>query len=181
MASTIVITDTTAADIPAITAMFATEVRHGTASWAYEPPTHDEMLEKFQRLTADNYPFLTARLNNQNQDQYQDPGQNNNTIVGFSFASAYRPREGYRFLCEDSIYVHEDFRRHGIASQLLTRLIKDCTERGYRQMVAVIGDSANTGSIALHERMGFVHVGVLKDIGYKFDRWLDSVLMQRTL
>lgn len=173
MASTIVITDTTAADIPAITAMFAKEVRHGTASWAYEPPTHDEMLEKFQRLTGDNYPFLTARL--QGQDQ------NNNTIVGFSFASAYRPREGYRFLCEDSIYVHEDFRQHGIASQLLTRLIEECTDRGYRQMVAVIGDSANTGSIALHERMGFVHVGVLKDIGYKFDRWLDSVLMQRVL
>lgn len=171
MASTIVITDTTAADIAAITAMFANEVRHGTASWAYEPPTHDEMLEKFQRLTGDNYPFLTARL----QDQ------NNNTIVGFSFASAYRPREGYRFLCEDSIYVHEDFRRHGIASQLLTRLIEECTDRGYRQMVAVIGDSANTGSIALHERMGFVHVGVLKDVGYKFDRWLDSVLMQRSL
>lgn len=161
------ISATTHSDIPAITAMFAEEVKHGTASWAYSPPAQEEMTAKFERLTSDNYPYLTARVDDR--------------IVGFSFASAYRPREGYRFLVEDSIYVHQDFRRHGIATQLLGSLIEDCTHRGYKQMVAVIGDSNNNGSIRLHEQLGFHHVGVLKNIGYKFDQWLDSVLMQRAL
>ena len=162
-----VITATTTADMPAITDIFATEVLHGTASWSYSPPEIAEMTEKLHRLTGDNYPYLTARLDNR--------------IVGFCFASAYRPREGYRFLVEDSIYVHPDFRRHGIACKLLTELINECADRGYRQMVAVIGDSANKGSIILHQRMGFTHAGLLKNVGYKFNRWLDSVLMQREL
>ena len=161
------INETIEADLHAITEMFAEEIVHGTASWAYTPPTQNEMMAKFKRLTNDNYPWLTARLNEQ--------------IVGFSFASAYRPREGYRFLVEDSIYVHQDFRRHGVATQLLGALIEECTIRGYKQMVAVIGDSDNKGSISLHEQLGFHHVGVLTNIGYKFDRWLDSVLMQRAL
>ncbi len=167
MESTPVIRATTKADIVAITDIFATEVLHGTASWSYSPPGVQEMADKFDRLATDNYPCLTALLDGQ--------------VAGFSFASAYRPREGYRFLVEDSIYVHPDYRRHGIARELLTELIKQCSSRGYRQMVAVIGDSANTGSIALHQQSGFTHAGILKNVGYKFDRWLDSVLMQREL
>ena len=161
------INETIEADLHAITEMFAEEVVHGTASWAYTPPTQNEMMAKFKRLTNDNYPWLTARLNEQ--------------IVGFSFASAYRPREGYRFLVEDSIYVEKDFGRHGIATRLRGALIEESTSRGYKQMVAVIGDSNNRSSISLHEQLGFHHVGVLTNVGYKFDRWLDSVLMQRAL
>lgn len=161
------ITATTDADLPAITEIFAEEVLHGTASWAYTPPTLAEMTDKFHRLNGDNFPWLSAHYNNK--------------IVGFSFASAYRPREGYRFLVEDSIYTHAEYRRQGIASELLATLLTECSSRGYRQMVAVIGDSANTSSIALHQRMGFSHAGLLKNVGYKFDRWLDSVLMQKEL
>ena len=128
-------------DLDAITEMFAVEVMHGTASWAYAPPTRDEMVAKFKRLTDSNYPWLTAQLNDQ--------------IVGFSFASAYRPREGYRFLVEDSIYVHQEYRRLGVARQLLGSLIEECTGRGYKQMVAVIGDSDNKGSISLTNNWGF--------------------------
>ena len=163
----VVVRSTVDADMPAITKIFAAEVLHGTASWAYIPPTQQEMTDKLHRLSADNYPCLTAQLDDQ--------------IVGFCFASAYRPRQGYRYLVEDSIYVREDFRRHGVASQLLAVLINDCSAKGYRQMIAVIGDSENTGSITLHQRMGFSHAGLLKNVGYKFDRWLDSVLMQREL
>lgn len=157
----------TEADTPAITAIFAVEVQHGTASWAYEPPSEAEMLEKMQGLLAQGYPFLVAEIDGR--------------VAGYTYASAYRPREGYRFLVENSIYVAKDFRGQGIAKTLMNALIGACTERGYRQMVAVIGDSENHPSIALHKSVGFEHVGLLPNIGYKFNRWLDSVLMQRDL
>ncbi len=166
-AALITVRDTHTEDIPAITEIFANEVTHGTASWAYEPPETPEMLQKFKTLQAQGYPFLTALIDNQ--------------VVGYSNASAYRPREGYRFLVEDSIYVDQRFRGRGIARMLLTELIERCTEGGFRQMIAVIGDSKNTPSIELHSSLGFEQVGLLPNIGYKFDRWLDSVLMQRGL
>ena len=159
--------ETCAEDIAAITEIFANEVSYGTASWAYEPPTASEMLQKLATLQAQGYPFLTALVNDQ--------------VVGYSNASAYRSREGYRFLVEDSIYVDQRFRGRGIARLLLTELIDRCTEAGFRQMIAVIGDSDNKPSIALHRSLGFEQVGLLPNIGYKFDRWLDSVLMQRAL
>lgn len=157
----------TEADMPAVTAIFAEEVRHGTASWAYEPPTENELLEKMRGLVAQGYPYLVAEVDGQ--------------VAGYTYASAYRPREGYRFLVEDSIYVAEGYRGRGIARALMQALIDECTARGYRQMIAVIGDSENMPSIALHRSLGFERVGLLPKIGYKFDRWLDSVLMQRAL
>jgi len=157
----------TETDIPAITAIFAEEVLHGTASWSYEPPPEAELLEKMRGLVAQGYPYLVAEVENQ--------------VAGYTYASAYRPRVGYRFLVENSIYVAEEFRGRGIARVLMQALIDECTARGYRQMVAVIGDSENAPSIALHRSLGFEQVGLLPNIGYKFDRWLDSVLMQRAL
>lgn len=154
-------------DIAAITAIFAEEVLHGTASWAYEPSSETELLEKMNGLLEQGYPFLVADVNG--------------AVAGYAYASAYRPREGYRYLVENSIYVAADFRGRGIARTLMNVLIDACTERGFRQMVAVIGDSENHASIALHRSVGFEQVGLLPNIGYKFDRWLDSVLMQRSL
>lgn len=161
------IRDASEDDASAITAIFAEEVRHGTASWAYEPPSEEEMLEKLRGLQAQGYPFLVAEINGR--------------IAGYTYASAYRPRVGYRFLVENSIYVDADFRGKGLARALMQALIDQCTDLGYRQMIAVIGDSANHPSIGLHRSMGFEQVGLLPNIGYKFDRWLDSVLMQRPL
>jgi len=154
-------------DIPTITTIFAIEVLHGTASWSYEPPTEAEMRTKMQGLLEQGYPFLVAEVDSR--------------VAGYAYASAFRPREGYRFLVEDSIYVAADFRGRGIAKLLMQTLIEQCTALGYRQMIAVIGDSANEPSIALHRQLGFEQVGLLPNVGYKFDRWLDSVLMQRAL
>jgi len=166
-AALIAVRDTRTDDIAAITEIFTNEVTYGTASWAYEPPTVSDMRQKLTTLQAQGYPFLTAVVDNQ--------------VVGYSNVSAYRSREGYRFLVENSIYVDQRFRGLGIARLLLTELIDRCTEAGFRQMIAVIGDSENVPSIELHRSLGFEQVGLLPNIGYKFDRWLDSVLMQRGL
>lgn len=154
-------------DIAQITSIFAHEVRHGTASWSYQPPAADEMLAKFSSLQAQGYPFLSAVVDGE--------------VAGYCHVSAYRPREGYRFLVENSIYIDQRFRGRGIARQLLLELIDRCTVLGFRQMIAVIGDSQNLPSIRLHASVGFERVGLLPNIGYKFDRWLDSVLMQQAL
>ena len=102
-------------------------------------------------------------------------------VAGYCYTSAYRARIGYRFVVEDSVYVLEEMQGRGIGRKLLMTLIEECATRGYRQMIAVIGDSANAGSIKLHEACGFAHVALFKGIGYKFGRWLDSVQMQRAL
>lgn len=163
----LVIRPTIITDIAAITAIFAPEVEHGTASWAYDAPSLQSMYDKYQRLIDDNFPWFTATVDDQ--------------VVGFCFGSAYRPREGYRFLVENSIYVATGFRGQGIARQLMNTLIDECTKAGFRQMIAVIGDSNNEASIELHRLLGFTQVGLLPNIGYKFDRWLDSVVMQLAL
>ena len=102
-------------------------------------------------------------------------------LVGYTYASSYRPRPGYRYTVENSIYVDPAYQRRGIARQLMQTLIVACTAQGYRQMVAVIGDSENHASIALHHTLGFAHVARLPNLGFKFGRWLDSVMMQRAL
>jgi phosphinothricin acetyltransferase len=102
-------------------------------------------------------------------------------VVGYSYASSYRPRPGYRYTVENSVYVDLSLQRRGIGRALLSTLISACETQGFRQMIAVIGDSQNVGSIALHRALGFVHIGTMPNIGFKFGRWLDSVLMQRTL
>ena len=154
-------------DVPAITRMYAFHVVYGTASWEYEPPGDEEMLKRMRAVVAQGYPYFVAEAGG--------------AVAGYSYASTYRARPGYRFTIEDSVYVDGSYQRRGIARALLSALIDRCGELGFQQMLAVIGDSANTASIELHRSMGFRHVGTFTRIGFKHGRWLDSVQMQRTL
>ena len=154
-------------DLPATSAIYAASVATETASWEYEAPSTDEFARRRAEVLAKGFPYFAAEVDGR--------------IVGYSYASANRARIGYRFVVEDSVYVLDEMKGRGIGKKLLMALIDECTRLGYRQMVAVIGDSANLGSIKLHEACGFEHVALFKGIGYKFDRWLDSVQMQRVL
>ena len=157
----------TPADIPAITRIYAHAVRHGTASFELEPPDEAEMSRRQRTLLDGGYPYLVAEIDG--------------AVAGYAYAGPYRARPAYRFSVENSIYVASQMHRRGIGRVLLDRLIAECEARGYRLMIAVIGDSAQTPSIELHRIAGFALVGALEGVGYKFDRWLDTVLMQRPL
>ncbi len=156
-------------DVPAITAIYAHAVLHGTASWELEPPDQAEMLRRFEAVLAGGYPYLVAQ---------RDGG-----ILGYAYAGAYRPRPAYRSTVENSIYVAPAAQGRGIGSLLLDALMQACTERGFRQMIAVIGDGtgASVGSHRLHERAGFRLIGVAEKVGFKHGRWLDQMLMQKEL
>jgi phosphinothricin acetyltransferase len=154
-------------DLEAIAAIYAHHVQHGTSSFELEPPDEAEIERRRREVVARGLPYLTAETEGR--------------VAGFAYAGLYRPRRAYRFTVEDSIYLHPEFVRRGIGRALLGRVIEECAGLGYRQMIAVIGDSANAASIGLHEALGFHTVGVLQAVGYKFDRWVDSVLMQRAL
>jgi phosphinothricin acetyltransferase len=156
-----------AGDIPAITRIYAHAVLHGTASFEIEPPDEAEMARRLQALLGNNYPYLVA----------DDGG----TIAGYAYAGPYRPRPAYHWSVEDSVYVSPDHQRRGVGHGLLRELIDMAELRGFRQMIAVIGDSAQAASIALHAAAGFRHIGVLQSTGFKHGRWLDTVLMQRAL
>jgi L-amino acid N-acyltransferase YncA len=157
----------TPADIPAITRIYAHAVRHGTASFELEPPDEAEMARRQRALLDGGYPYLVAELDG--------------TLMGYAYAGPYRTRPAYRYTVENSVYIAPQAHRRGIGRALLDRLIADCEARGYRLMIAVIGDSAQAPSIELHRAAGFKMVGAFEAVGYKFDRWLDSVLMQRPL
>jgi len=154
-------------DIPAITKIYADAVLNGMASFEWEAPDEDEMLRRYQLLIENQYPYLVARL----QDK----------IAGYAYAGPFHTRIGYKWSVENTIYVDPAHQGLGIGTLFLEQLINICTENNFRQMVAVIGDSANKGSIRLHEKCGFIHAGSLKDVGRKHGVWLDSVLMQRPL
>jgi L-amino acid N-acyltransferase YncA len=154
-------------DLPAITRIYADAVRHGTASFELEPPDEAEMRRRMAALLDGGFPYLV----------YEADG----IVRGYAYAGAYRPRRAYRFSVEDSIYVDAAAQRRGIGRALLDRLVREAEARGFRQMIAVIGDSAQEPSIALHRAAGFHHVGTLEAVGFKFGRWLDTVLMQRAL
>ena len=154
-------------DVPLLHAIYAHSVATETASWEYEPPTLAEFAERRRKVLEQGFPYFTAELDGK--------------PVGYSYASSYRARIGYRFVVEDSVYDAQDAAGRGIGKQLLHALIDECTTRGYRQMIAVIGDSANIRSVKLHEACGFKQVALFKGIGWKFGRWLDSVQMQRPL
>lgn len=164
-----VIRDGRADDIPVITTIYADAVRHGTASWELEPPSPGEMLRRFEALVADGYPYLVAI---RDED-----------ILGYAYAGAYRPRPAYRSTVEDSIYLARPAQRMGLGRALLAALIAACEARGFRQMIAVIGDGtgASAASRRLHEQAGFHLVGVARSVGYKQGRWLDQMLMQKDL
>jgi len=155
------------ADIPEITAIYAAEVRDCVNTYEYDAPDEAEMLRRMQDILAGGYPYLVAELDGQ--------------VAGYAYASGFRARIGYRFTVENSVYVARGRQGRGIGMGLLDRLIVECESRGFRQMVAVIGEAANTASIRLHERHGFRHVGTFPGIGLKHGRWLDTVFMQRPL
>ena len=157
----------TPVDIPAITHIYAHSVNTGTASFELEPPNEAEMTRRMQALFDDGYPYLLAEIGGM--------------IVGYAYAGSYRPRPAYRFSVEDSIYVDPTVQRRGVGRVLLEHLIQECERRGFRQMVAVIGDSAQLASIEVHRALGFRPVGSFENVGFKFGRWLDSVMMQREL
>jgi L-amino acid N-acyltransferase YncA len=163
----VIIRNVTVDDAPTINTIYGNNVLYGTASWELTPPNDDEMRRRMQAILDQGYPYFVATIDGH--------------VVGYSYASSYRPRPGYRFTVENSIYVDPAYQRRGIARQLMTTVIDACTTRGYRQMIAVIGDSENRASIELHRSLGFVQVGLLPTIGFKLGRWLDGVIMQRAL
>lgn len=165
--STLIIKLATAENIPAMCDVYGHHVLHGTGSFEEVPPSIDDIRQRWLRREAQNHPTLVAYQNQQ--------------FAGFAYAASHKERSAYRYTVEDSIYVSPDFAGQGVGGMLLKKLIELCTERDFRQMIAVIGDSANHGSIGLHESCGFKHVGIARGIGYKFDRWLDIVYMQRSL
>ncbi len=154
-------------DLAAIRDIYAHYVATSLASFEETPPDAAEMARRRRELLARGLPFLVAEADG--------------AVVGFAYAAPYRLRSAYRFTVEDSIYVAPGALGRGIGQMLLKGLVARCAELGYRQMVAVIGDSANAASIRTHERVGFRRVGLLPAVGFKFGRWVDSVLMQRPL
>jgi phosphinothricin acetyltransferase len=164
---TLSIRPTLPADIPAITRIYAHAVKHGTATFELEPPDEAEMLRRFDKLRAGAFPYIVAEIEG--------------AVAGYAYAGAFRERPAYRFTVEDSIYIAPDIHRRGIGRALLMRLIEEAEAAGFRQMMAVIGDSAQAGSIGVHRACGFEDAGVFKAVGFKFGRWLDTVQMQRTL
>jgi L-amino acid N-acyltransferase YncA len=163
----IAIRPATPADIPAITRIYAHAVLQGTATFEIDPPDEAEMTRRMKALLDGGFPYIVA--------------ENGGTLAGYAYAGPYRARPAYRFTVEDSIYVDPNTHRRGLGRALLTRLIEEAERRGFRQMIAVIGDSANAPSIEVHRALGFRMVGNFESVGFKFGRWLDSVLMQRDL
>ena len=154
-------------DVPAIAAIYAHHVLHGLASFELLPPDAGEMARRRAEVLARGLPHLVAEAGGQ--------------LAGYAYAAPYRERPAYRFTLEDSVYIHPDYIGRGIGRALLEVLIEACSGAGYRQLIAVIGDSGNADSIGLHAACGFERIGLLPGVGFKFGRWVDSVLMQREL
>lgn len=161
------IRDARAHDFGRIAEIYADHVVNGFGSFEEVPPSAEEMLERFDRVVDAGLPYLVAA--------------DGSAVLGFAYAAAYRPRSAYRFTVEDSIYVAPEAQRRGIGVALLEALASRCIAAGMKQIVAVIGDSSNRSSIAVHLKCGFRYVGVLREVGFKQERWLDTVIMQREL
>jgi L-amino acid N-acyltransferase YncA len=157
----------TVADIADVQAVYAHHVRSGFGTFEEEPPSIAEMRQRFDALVAQDFPFRVAVIDGR--------------FAGYAYAGPFRSRAAYRHTCETSVYVAPDAQRRGVGRELMLGVIEECQRLGKRQMLAVIGDSANAASIGLHSALGFASVGVFKNIGYKFGRWVDVVLMQRAL
>ena len=166
-ASTHTVRNATIADLEAVQAIYAYHVRHGLASFEEIPPDLAEMEQRFRDITDRGLPYLVAELDG--------------AARGYAYAGRYRTRPAYRYTLEDTVYVGPAHQGRGLGSALLAELVARCEGLGYRRMVAVIGDSANHASIRLHERLGFRTCGVIPSVGFKFGRWVDSVLMERPL
>jgi phosphinothricin acetyltransferase len=155
------------ADLPAIQAIYAHHVLHGLASFEEVPPSVDEMRRRYEDVARQGLPYLAA----------EETGE----VLGYGYCTLYRTRSAYRYTLEDSIYVKQGLHGKGIGKAVLKELIARCVALNYRQIIAVIGDSANAGSIRLHASLGFVRAGLLRSTGFKFGRWVDSVYMQLPL
>jgi len=160
--------DATSADIPGITAIYGHAVGNGLASFEYDAPTEAEMARRQAAILSGGFPYIVAATAT-------------GRVLGYAYASTYRPRAGYRFAVENSIYVAADAQGQGVGRALLTSLIERCTARGDRLMIAVIGDSANFASIGLHRACGFAPAGLLPNVGWKHGQWVDSVFMTLAL
>ncbi len=161
------IRDASLADIPEIQAIYAHHVLHGTGTFEEEPPSVEEMTERFRKVRDRGWDWLV--------------GTDATGVLGYAYYTQFRDRSAYRYAVENSIYVRDDVRGQGVGKGLVQRLIEAATAKGFRQMIAVIGDSENVGSIGVHASLGFHHTGILRASGIKFGRWLDVVYMQRAL
>ncbi|WP_434956947.1 MULTISPECIES: GNAT family N-acetyltransferase [unclassified Labrys (in: a-proteobacteria)] len=166
-AAAILVRDARESDMAAVQPIYAHHVLQGLASFEEVPPSLDELVSRRRGVLAQGLPYLVAEAEGR--------------VVGYSYATAYRPRPAYRYTVEDSVYVAPDMGGRGVGRLLLEELIARCEAGPWRQMLAVIGNSGNTGSIALHRRLGFSEAGVLTSVGFKLGRWVDTVLMQRSL
>lgn len=163
----LLIRPSTPADLPAITAIYAWNVLHGTGTFELEAPDIVEMGRRRDDVLSKGLPWLVV--------------ESDGAVAGYAYANHFRPRLAYRFCLEDSVYLGVDARGRGLGRLLLVELLARCEAAGARQMLAVIGDSTNLGSIGVHRTLGFEHVGVMKAVGWKFERWLDVVIMQKSL
>ncbi len=155
-------------DVPAITAIYRHHVLNGTGTFEIDPPSVADMSGRIQDVLSKKLPWLVAE------------GEDG-AILGYAYANWFKPRPAYRFSAEDSIYVAEHARGQGIGRLLLDALCQECEALGVRKLIAVIGDSANAGSVGVHRAAGFADVGILRGVGWKFDRWLDVVMMEKSL
>jgi L-amino acid N-acyltransferase YncA len=163
----ITLRDFTPDDLEPVTRIYARHVLHGTATFEEIPPTIEDMAKRAQKIRELRLPWLVA--------------MDGTSFLGYAYADRFRERSAYRFTVENSVYIDPAFHRRGAGRALLKELIVRCETLGYRQMIAVIGDSANLASIGVHRAVGFSDAGVYKNVGLKFGRWLDTVLMQKTL
>ena len=166
-AASLLIRPSTPADLPAITAIYGWNVLNGTGTFELETPDEPEMARRRDDVLSKGLPWLVV--------------ERSGVVLGFAYANHFRPRRAYRFCLEDSVYLAADARGQGLGRLLLAELLARCEAAGARQMLAVIGDSANAGSIGVHRALGFKPIGVMKAAGWKFERWLDVVLMQKSL
>ena len=166
-ASPLLIRPAVAADLPAITAVYSWNVQNGTGTFELDAPDLNEMTRRHADLTGKGLPWLVA--------------ERAGAVLGYAYANHFRPRPAYRFCLEDSIYLAADVQGQGVGRLLLAELIARCEAAGTRQMLAVIGDSANAGSIGVHRTLGFEQVGLMKSVGWKFGQWRDVVIMQKSL
>jgi phosphinothricin acetyltransferase len=162
-----VIRPCTPQDLPAVTTIYEFHVLQGTGTFEIDAPNAAEMARRHAEVQAKGLPWLVADVGGE--------------VTGYAYANPFRPRPAYRFCCEDSIYIAPGAERQGLGRLLLAELLTRCEAQGARQMLAVIGDAANLGSIALHRALGFAPSGILHAVGWKFERWLDVVLMQKKL
>jgi phosphinothricin acetyltransferase len=163
----LLIRPSTPADLPAITAIYGWNVLNGTGTFELEAPEEAEMARRREDVLSKGLPWLVV--------------QRDGVVLGYAYANHFRPRKAYRFCLEDSVYLAPEAKGQGLGRLLLAELLARCEAAGARQMLAVIGDSANLGSIGVHRTLGFEHIGVMKAAGWKFDQWRDVVIMQKAL